>query len=455
MAMDTPRTHIAVLIAAASCSAAHSASASDNTVFLLQGTAESQAGFDTTHAGPSANFFQGFGETGLSAQAADFADGAHFPDFTVPFPAADGIVDFAFWDMDEDPIANQGAEVINRLGQVVYRDADTEDFVFYHTDADAAGSGDEKLYYDANNQSIGALSFGNYGTQPGASSDAEYAAVTEFSLQGPVDEGFGGADLISATFTIYIDDVIDFGLTGSSIVALPSQAFVNVYEGEGDLTTYESVQSAFDLSDESTAADTVDLEYVDPVFGTVPVTDFALGRAAIIGDGNGNTLERLQFDFDVTDEVVALLNDGADFAGIVLGSTDDGDFTLGSIDAFVLDTGSGEVLENYLPSLTLEFSSPALEGDYNGDGFVSQGDLDLVLLNWGDVVLPQGFVAGNIPGGSPFDELISQNELDGVLLNWGEGTAPSLTVVPEPSGLIIGLMASAGLVSRRGGRHAD
>ena len=76
-----------------------------------------------------------------------------------------------------------------------------------------------------------------------------------------------------------------------------------------------------------------------------------------------------------------------------------------------------------------------LEGDYDGSGFVSQGDLDLVLLNWGDSVAPAGFNEAAIPGGGPFDGLMSQNELDGVLLNWGDGTPPSLTTVPEPASL--------------------
>ena len=78
-------------------------------------------------------------------------------------------------------------------------------------------------------------------------------------------------------------------------------------------------------------------------------------------------------------------------------------------------------------------------GDYSGDGFVSQADLDLVLLNWGDSVLPGGFDPTAIPGGSPFDGLVSQNELDGVLLNWGDGTPPapgisrgSVNAIPEP-----------------------
>ena len=87
-------------------------------------------------------------------------------------------------------------------------------------------------------------------------------------------------------------------------------------------------------------------------------------------------------------------------------------------------------------------------GDYNADGFVSQGDLDLVLLNWGDTDTPDDFDLAALPGGGPFDGLISQNELDGVLLNWGDGTPPSVTAIPEP-GTAAALAGLALVATRR------
>lgn len=59
-------------------------------------------------------------------------------------------------------------------------------------------------------------------------------------------------------------------------------------------------------------------------------------------------------------------------------------------------------------------NAETLTGDFNGDGIVSQGDLDLVLLNWGSTTQPVGWVADE-----QFDGLISQQEQDIVLLNWG------------------------------------
>lgn len=75
-----------------------------------------------------------------------------------------------------------------------------------------------------------------------------------------------------------------------------------------------------------------------------------------------------------------------------------------------------------------------LPGDYNGDGFTDQGDLDLVLLNWGTSVadLPAEWV-NQLPSG----DIVAQAELDGVLLNWGASSTVGAAAVPEPSSLIM------------------
>lgn len=58
---------------------------------------------------------------------------------------------------------------------------------------------------------------------------------------------------------------------------------------------------------------------------------------------------------------------------------------------------------------------PLIIGDYNGNGEVEQGDLDLVSLNWGQPAVPPpaGWV-NDLPSGT-----IDQDELDRVSLNWG------------------------------------
>ena len=98
---------------------------------------------------------------------------------------------------------------------------------------------------------------------------------------------------------------------------------------------------------------------------------------------------------------------------------------------------AGEVSDNFI-----------IEGDYNGDGFVSQPDLDLVLLNWGETSVPAEWVAT-----AQFDgDQVSQNELDGVLLNWGDGSPPDpgmIAPVPEPGSLAFLAAGAAGLGAMR------
>ena len=93
-----------------------------------------------------------------------------------------------------------------------------------------------------------------------------------------------------------------------------------------------------------------------------------------------------------------------------------------------------------------DLAASAIVGDYDGNGSVGQGDLDIVLLNWGGVAFPGDENA--LPGGGPFDGSMGQNELDGVLLNWGNTSLAAAGAVPEPTTLMmcgLGLALVAGL----------
>ncbi len=88
-------------------------------------------------------------------------------------------------------------------------------------------------------------------------------------------------------------------------------------------------------------------------------------------------------------------------------------------------------------------------GDYDDSGQVEQGDLDIVLQNWGTGTFTGN--ADNLVGGGPFDGTVDQNELDGVLQNWGSVAAPDFAgaAVPEPAALA--LLGVGGLAMLR--RH--
>ena len=90
-----------------------------------------------------------------------------------------------------------------------------------------------------------------------------------------------------------------------------------------------------------------------------------------------------------------------------------------------------------IPGIIVYDDTPgsSLAGDYNSSGLVEQGDLDLVLLNWGANAspAPDGW---NNPDYQPTEPQINQDELDGVLLNWGNtaGECPSGTRAQQWSG---------------------
>ena len=74
-----------------------------------------------------------------------------------------------------------------------------------------------------------------------------------------------------------------------------------------------------------------------------------------------------------------------------------------------------------VPSSAVEVTATyesALAGDLDGDGFVGQGDLDIVLDNWG--MSPPADPRADPSG----DESVGQADLDIVLDGWGEGTGP-------------------------------
>jgi T5SS/PEP-CTERM-associated repeat protein len=90
----------------------------------------------------------------------------------------------------------------------------------------------------------------------------------------------------------------------------------------------------------------------------------------------------------------------------------------------------------------------SIPGDYNNNGQVEQGDLDLVLLHWGQdgAAPPQGW-KHDLPTG-----LIDQAELDSVLLNWGRVASvaqSSAGAIPEPgTALLLVCCVAAGFAAR-------
>ncbi|MEM9752032.1 MAG: hypothetical protein AAF916_01455 [Planctomycetota bacterium] len=89
----------------------------------------------------------------------------------------------------------------------------------------------------------------------------------------------------------------------------------------------------------------------------------------------------------------------------------------------------------------------ALIGDYDGSGQVEQGDLNLVLQNWGVDTAINGLPTAWVS--DPPDGLIDQDELNRVLNNWGDSSAPALTAIPEPGGLLLAVTILTQLTLQR------
>ncbi len=83
-------------------------------------------------------------------------------------------------------------------------------------------------------------------------------------------------------------------------------------------------------------------------------------------------------------------------------------------------------------SLNSYLVTPLL-GDLNGDGFVGQDDLNVVLGAWGQTVTP-----GNMQLGDPSgDGFVGQDDLNPVLGNWGQGVPLAAHAIPEPQSVIL------------------
>ena len=93
---------------------------------------------------------------------------------------------------------------------------------------------------------------------------------------------------------------------------------------------------------------------------------------------------------------------------------------------------------------TEEFQQPPeLLGDLNEDGWVGQGDLDIVLAMWGR----SGAAITDVRADANQDAFSGQTDLDYVLANWGQGTRPP--IVPEPTALLLLTLGGLGVMRRR------
>lgn len=80
--------------------------------------------------------------------------------------------------------------------------------------------------------------------------------------------------------------------------------------------------------------------------------------------------------------------------------------------------------------------SPPLPGDFDGNGSWGDGDLTLLLANWGATVPP---VPAGWDGLQPTAPGIGDDELTTLLSNWGQSSS---LAVPEPGAVVMALLAT-------------
>ncbi|TWT48290.1 PEP-CTERM sorting domain-containing protein [Botrimarina hoheduenensis] len=157
----------------------------------------------------------------------------------------------------------------------------------------------------------------------------------------------------------------------------------------------------------------------------VSTTDQAFADVIKIIDTDGNNVEA---NFNLIGGGSAL--DIGNGAGIYDFSYDAASGTLAVLDFFNRNVFIFEVGAVVEP----------VQGDFNGDGKVDNGDLNLLLGNWGSATVPGTWVNG-------FTAPVDNGELNALLGNWGFGVG---VAVPEPaSALLLGLAAAAVTARRR------
>ncbi|MEM8781310.1 MAG: hypothetical protein AAGE65_00520 [Planctomycetota bacterium] len=196
------------------------------------------------------------------------------------------------------------------------------------------------------------------------------------------------------------------------------------------------------------AGATLTLEYLrQTVVGPAPIGELAQLRAEEAIELAG-TLRIVGDD----PSLAGLPEDGETFTFL---QSRNGGVTGNFTDLELIDLpGIAAQLTYFADRVDVTFSRLNLPGDFNASGQVEQGDLNLVLNNWGVNTAAAGIPSGwvNTDG---LDGAVDQAELNAVLNNWGSTLAPSFAgpAVPEPAAALVWIGGSWLGTRRRAGHR--
>ncbi|MEM7577200.1 MAG: family 16 glycosylhydrolase [Planctomycetota bacterium] len=266
--------------------------------------------------------------------------------------------------------------------------------------------------------------FGVFGVQPNPnpSPDGGWAAFNNASISSETTASDGG--FLLKTFGPFNGFISDASGAFQDVAVTPGQEI-------------EASIDAITLSTDTIASTNNFTEFTlefrdanDNVLGN--------GRSAAVLDGRDPNVVEDEF---VTATLNALVPDGAVEARITA-------LFIQAIDSNGGPDG-GSVFWDNASINVLEVANviEGIVGDYDDSGSVEQGDLNLVLNNWGQD-------APFEPNGDPFASLaVDQEELNRVLNNWGNTSNPPSFegfAVPEPGALaMLSGLAVAGLRRRK------
>ena len=242
------------------------------------------------------------------------------------------------------------------------------------------------------------------------------------------------------------------GDDGDALTSGTKRSGQNIYDALGDvldavggINPLPGAQLAYDFDDGTSTHDA--FGFFDAALGTSGLDDLGLGNNEVMsapGDSGGPTF--------IGDLVAGITSYGLrlDLRGGRPPRTSDTDKQLNSsFGEFGIDTRVSFFADWINANLTDIPPPPLISGDLNGDGFVGVDDLNLVLNNWNQNVIPNSLLAGDPTG----DGFVGVDDLNVVLVNWNTGTPPATgATIPEPFSAAIFSLGAGVFALRRNRR---